>query len=71
MVCPLPVCLARLRLDLLRHRLRLGAALVTALGLAGCVEPSLGLGMSITPSGVHVTPTVRTGVPGVSVAVTP
>jgi hypothetical protein len=62
MVCPLPVSFSRLRLGVF-------LALAT-LGLVGCVEPSLGLGMSITPNGVHVTPTVRTGVPGVSVAVT-
>lgn len=46
-------------------------AMVAALALMGCENPTLGIGASISPSGVSVSPKVSGQVGGVGVTVTP
>jgi hypothetical protein len=51
--------------------MRLRAAAVALLALAGCDDPTLSAGITLGANGVSVTPRVSGTVGGVGVAVTP
>lgn len=39
--------------------------------LTACVNPNLGLGVSVGANGVNVAPRISTGIPGVNVTIAP
>lgn len=53
------------------HLPRFTLVLACLATLTACVEPRLGLGVSVGANGVNVAPRISTGIPGVAVTVAP